>query len=263
MAAASLPREAGTRALVDTTTSLDRARRSAAPELMDRPDCDPDRLERALDGLARVHALTGGHALHTRPLARAADRAADRDELLILDVGAGGGEGSAHLRRRLRQAGRGSRAVLCDLHPVTIQLARERRRRDRGVDPEGYRYLRLTASRLPFPDGCFDLAFSATTLHHLERDEAVRFLAEIDRVSAGRWVVTDLRRSLLAWSLVRLLAATVWRNNPFPRRDGPLSVRRSYTPDELEGLLAEAGLSGARVDRRGPVRLRALGAGLT
>lgn len=241
--------------------SLDRTPPSASSELMDQPDCDAGRLERALDGLARVHAVSGGYGLLTRPLVRTATARAGR-ELLVLDVGTGGGDGAARLRRRLLRAGHGSRAVLGDLHPVTIRLARERRRRDEAVDPRGYRFLRLTAPRLPFPDGRFDLAFSATTLHHLEREEAVGFLRELDRVSGGRWVVTDLRRSLVAWIVVRLLAVTVWRRNPLPRRDGPLSVRRSYTPAELEELLREAELEGARVDRRGPVRMRAVGGGV-
>ena len=76
------------------------------------------------------------------------------------------------------------------------------------------------------------------------------------------WASVLPRRSRLALAAVRLLAATLWLANPLPRRDGPLSVRRSYTPEELEALLREAGLHGARVDRKGPVRMRAVGGGL-
>ena len=229
---------------------------------MDRPDCDVESLRAALDGLARVQRLTGGDRLLARPMLRALRKGVGH-ALLLLDVGAGGGEGTARLRRRLAAAGHPCRAVLADLHPATIRLARESRRGDRaGASADGYRFVRLTAPRLPFPDGAFDVACSATTLHHLEREEAVAFLRELDRVSGGRWVVTDLRRSRLALGVVRLLAATLWRNNPFPRTDGPLSVRRSFTPDELASLLTEAGLGEARVDRAGPVRMRAVGGGL-
>ena len=231
---------------------------------MDRPDCDVRRLGAALDGLDRVHRLTGGHRLLSAPLLRSV-RNIRKVGLLLLDVGTGGGEGAARVRRRLTAEGHPScRAVLADLHPATIRLARERRRAEgAGAEaPGAYRFVRLDAARLPFPDRAFDLACSATTLHHLEREEAVSFLGELDRVSGGRWVVTDLRRSRLALAAVRLLAATLWRNNPFPRSDGPLSVRRSFTPDELAALLTEAGLDEARVDRAGPVRMRAVGGGL-
>lgn len=247
--------------MLDTASSLERLPPSRSSERMDRPDCDVERLRSALDGLARVHRLTGGHRLLAGPMLRSLHNSRGRS-LLLLDVGAGGGEGAASVRRRLAAEGHRCRAVLADLHPVTIRLARERRAAEATGSLDAYRFVRLTAPRLPFPDAAFDLACSATTLHHLERDEALAFLRELDRVSGGRWVVTDLRRSRLALGAVRLLAATVWRNNPLPRTDGPLSVRRSFTPEELAELLKAAGLPGARVDRTGPVRQRAVGRGL-
>lgn len=245
--------------MFETALSLERAPPSGTTERMDDPGCDVRRLRRALDGLARVHRLTGGHRLLAGPLIRHMSNGqySSGGTLLLLDVGAGGGEGAASVRRGLAAAGRPSRAVLADLHPTTIRLARRRRAAEGSLEP--YRFVRLTAPRLPFPDSAFDLACSATTLHHLDRGEAVRFLAELDRVSGGRWVVTDLRRSRLALAAVRLLAATLWLVNPLPRRDGPLSVRRSYTPEELQALLREAGLHDARIDRKGPVRMRAVG----
>lgn len=229
---------------------------SAAPERMDRLDCDEGRLRRALDGLARVQRLTGGHRLHIRPLLRIVRNGRSGGVLRILDVGTGGGEGAERLLRALERAGLRTSAVLADLHPTTLRMARER------LDRGGCRFVRLTAGALPFADAAFDLAFSSITLHHLEWEEAVAFLSELDRVSGGRWAVTDLRRSPLTGAAVRLLAATLWRRNPYPRSDGPTSVRRSFTPNELVGLLHAAGLSSARVDRRGPVRMRALGRGV-
>lgn len=266
--------------LADVFGTLERTSPSRAPELMDRPGCDPDRLRRALDGLARVHRAFGGHRLIARPVLRSV--AGRRPgPLRILDVGTGGGELAAGLGRRLRRRGWRPRFTLGDLHPRTIRIARERwsdRLRGRGPAPDAggpsrpahgedgrgppADFLRLDAPLLPFPDGAFDLAISGLTLHHLEDGEARAFLAELDRVTGGRWLVTDLRRSHLALAAVRLLAVTVWRRNPFPRRDGPVSVRRAFTPDEVRSLLSAAGVDGARVDGRRPVRLRIMGRGL-
>lgn len=225
---------------------------------MDAPDPDPELLRQALDGLHRVHRLTGGVGLAARPLYRAArDRPGP---LRLLDVGTGGGRLAAAVARRVAD-GRAVRAVLGDLHPRTLAVARERAG---GTGPGGpeTRFVRLSGDALPFPADSFDLALCATTLHHLEREEALACLRELNRVAGGRWVVTDLRRGWAALAAVRLLAATLWRRNPFPRHDGPVSVRRAFTAAELTSMLAEADLGEARVDRRGPVRLRAVGGGV-
>lgn len=240
--------------------SLPRTPPAFAAERMDAPDADPALLRRALDGLHSVQRLTGGVELAAGPLRRTARRG--RGRLRLLDVGAGGGRLGLAVARRVGD-GRPVRTVLADLHPRTLALARERTAgRDAPDAPPGPDFVRLSAPALPFPSDSFDLALSATTLHHLERPEATACLRELDRVAGGRWVVTDLRRSAPALAAVRLLSWTVWRRNPYPRHDGPLSVRRAFTPEEIEEMLREVGLDGARVDRRGPVRLRAVGGGV-
>lgn len=268
--------------LASIVPPLERAQPAGTVEVMDRPDCDPDDLRRALEGLDRVQRAFGGHEMIARPVLRAlAGRRPG--PLRLLDVGAGGGDLAAELGRRLRDRGWSPRITLADLHPRTIRIARERWPADERADgraeeraegcadgrAEGRAageasadeadFVRLHARRLPFPDGTFDLGVSSTMLHHLGREEALAFLREIDRVTDGAWLVADLRRSRVALAAVRLLAATVWRRNPLPRRDGPLSVHRAFTPGELTALLARGGPEGARVDGRWPVRLRILG----
>lgn len=230
------------------------------PERMDRGDQDPELLDRALDALARANRRFGGTRAVWRPLARALDgeepKTPSSGEVRLLDVGAGGGDMGRELARRLRDRGLVPRLLLGDRHGETLRLARRRAARDGG---EAARYLRLRAGRLPFADGSMDFVVCATTLHHLDRGQAVRFLREADRVADRAWVVADLRRSWPAYLAVQLLAHTLWRNNPLPRADGPRSVRRAYTPAEAASLLEEAGLGGARVRPARPFRLAILG----
>lgn len=235
---------------------LERASPADLPELMDEPGCDAERLRGALAALARSNVLFGGHRLVWRGVRRALG-GAEPGPLRILDVGTGAADIPLLLDRRLRAEGWSPRFVLADLHATTLRIARERireRRRDAGR----FRLVRLDGPALPFIDGAFDLVLCANTLHHLERGGAARLLSEAGRVAARGWVVSDLRRSRLALGLVRLLAATLWRREPFPRRDGPVSVRRAFTPPEMDGLMAEAGVGGS-VLRTGPVRFLAAG----
>ena len=86
-----------------------------------------------------------------------------------------------------------------------------------------------------------DLTISAMTLHHLEPDAGVRYLAEMDRAARAGFVVNDLVRSRVAPGLVWLITRFITRG-AISRHDGPLSVKRSYTPGEVSGLCEQAGL---------------------
>lgn len=227
---------------------------------MDRGDQDPELLDRALDALARANRRFGGTRAVWRPLARALEPNPGAPpwsgEVRLLDVGAGGGEMGRELAGRLRDRGLAPRLLLGDRHGGTLRLAR---RRGAGDGGEAVSYVRLRAGRLPFGDGAVDFVVCSTTLHHLDRRQAVRFLREADRVASRGWVVADLRRSWPAYLAVQLLAHTLWRDNPLPRADGPRSVRRAYTPGEAASLLEEAGLGDARVRPARPFRLAILG----
>ncbi len=99
---------------------------------------------------------------------------------------------------------------------------------------------------LPFENGSFDIVLCVKTLHHLSDEETVRLLKEIYRVAAVGYMVMDLRRSRLAWSLITVLTRFFSRNR-LTRHDGPMSVLRSYTVTELDALAERAGLAGRRV----------------
>lgn len=255
------------------TLLADRCPPSELPERMERRDQDPELLDRALDALEGANRRLGGTRVVWRPLARALEaRGPGSGEIRLLDVGAGGGDMGRELASRVRQRGLVPRLLLGDRHARTLRLARrrgERGRRDRGgrsvapvtvaAEENGSRFLRLEAGELPVRSGGVHLVVCATTLHHLERGEALRFLREAERVASLGWVVADLRRSWPSYLAVQVLAHTLWRNNPLPRCDAPRSVRRAYTPAEARGLVEEAGLEGARVRPAPPFRLAILG----
>lgn len=225
---------------------------------MDRGGQDPELLDRALDALARANRRFGGTRAVWRPLARALERRPPPSgEVRLLDVGAGGGDMGRELGRRMRRRGLAPRLLLGDRHGGTLRLARRRGVRDGEAD--GSRYVRLRAEHLPLRADAVDFVVCSTTLHHLDREAARSFLREAHRVASRGWVVADLRRSWPAYLAVRLLAHTLWRNNPLPRSDGPRSVRRAFTPREAERLLSETDIADARVRPAPPFRLAILG----
>jgi ubiquinone/menaquinone biosynthesis C-methylase UbiE len=95
------------------------------------------------------------------------------------------------------------------------------------------------ALRLPFVENWFDIVSCSLFLHHLGPKDARCFVGQALRVARHAVIINDLVRSPLHYSLLHL-----WR--PFFRArtaylDGLTSVRRSYTPKEIEEMFCGIG----------------------
>jgi SAM-dependent methyltransferase len=108
---------------------------------------------------------------------------------------------------------------------------------------------------LPFAAGSFDVALCTLTLHHFPDEAAARLVSELARVSRGLVLVSDLERQPLAYLAAKALSLTWWRRNRLTRSDGPLSVLRSFTAEELGEIGRRSGMQEARVRRHFPFRL--------
>jgi ubiquinone/menaquinone biosynthesis C-methylase UbiE len=172
-----------------------------------------------------------------------------RRRLTVLDIGTGSADVPMAIVRWARRMGRPIRVLALDQDGDTLGIAR----RALSRYPEIV-LVRGDARALPVRARGVDVVVSALTLHHLEPDDAARALGEMATVARAGVVVNDLERSragvLLVWLATRALA-----RSPLSRHDGPLSVRRAYTPSEALALCATAGLGGASV-RRYPLHLR-------
>ena len=106
---------------------------------------------------------------------------------------------------------------------------------DVRADPWGRVGVRASALRLPFRDGSFDYVITSLFLHHLGDEAAASALREFDRVARRGLVMNDLlrRRRLYWWTKFFTLFG-----NEIVRYDGPLSVLKSFTVEELRRLAA-------------------------
>jgi SAM-dependent methyltransferase len=217
-----------------------------AVEMLDRPAPFAD-LAQSLADIARLNALFGGRFItlaHVRRLLAGMPR--DRT-ITVLDVGSGGADVPRALARWARRVGRRLRILALDRDRATLGFARHAT----ASYPEIV-LLQGDALALPVRPGSIDIVISALTLHHLEPAAAVRYLAQMDASARVGLVVNDLVRSRAAYAIVWLATRALTRNR-MSRHDGPLSVLRSYTPQEVWSLCQEAGLLGARVLRYPPM----------
>jgi ubiquinone/menaquinone biosynthesis C-methylase UbiE len=217
---------------------------------MDEPAQDRDQLARSLADLRGVNRWLGGTRVVLHHLSALLHRH-PRRTLRILDIATGSGDIPLHVAAWARRRGVAVEIVATDNHRTTLALAAEHTAAEPSI-----RTAFADALHLPFADGAFDVALLSTALHHFDDErDCVRVLWEMDRVSRLGWIVNDLARSRPALLGAHLLALTVWRRHPVTAHDGPLSVRRAFTPAELRELAARAGFNHARVTAHFPFRL--------
>lgn len=213
---------------------------------MDDPAVDRRELGRSLDDLRQVSRWLGGRRTAVRSVLELAREVEERP-VTVLDLGTGGADVPLALSAAARATALEMRITATDLHPATLEFAGRQTAHDPAIEVR-----RADATALAFADGHFHIAMCNTTLHHFDDDTAARVLREMARVASAGVVVTDLERSIPALIGVHLLAATVWRDHPITKHDGPASVRAAFTRRELEQLARRAGMPEARV-RRTPI----------
>ena len=225
-------------------------REEHAREHLDRPLPASD-LAASLADIDRLNQQFGGHRLTLTAVTRWITRTPPDRRVVIIDVGGGRGDFALHLVRWARRSGRAIRVIVIDRDDATAALAR----RHCASMPE-IAVVQADATALPIREGAVDVAVSVLTLHHLDPDAAATTLSEMRTAARRAIVVNDLLRSRLTWLAV-WLATRLSTRHPIARHDGPLSVRRAYSVDELAVLAGKARLDGV-VIRRVPWLARVL-----
>lgn len=209
---------------------LDRLLQTDRPEYLDRDDVDDD-VKRSV---VRTLDLAGSlFREHDRNAALVLAEVADVADPAILELGAGHGE----LSRRLLENHPTAVVTVSDIDPDSVAAMAAS---DLGHHPRAV-VRAVDATDIDAPDGAFDLAVFALSLHHLPPELAARVLAEGTRVATAL-VIIDLARPAAPLHLIRLATmaplAPIW---PFAH-DGLVSSLRAYSPSALRALGAHAGI---------------------
>ena len=215
-------------------------RAEGALEHLDRPVAPAER-DASLADIDRLNTWFGGYALTLRALDRVARRLPPSRRLLVVDVGGGRGDFARRLVEHGRRRGRRVHVVVVDRDPDLLAAARRRA-------ASAVFLVRADATALPFRERGADVVTMSLTLHHMEPDAAVTSLAVMRAVAGLAVIVNDLLRTRLSLALV-WLATRLLACHPISRHDGPLSVRRAYSPDEMRGMAEKAGAPVRRIER--------------
>ena len=196
----------------------------AAVEEMDRPDCDPVKLQRTYAQFWLINSVVSGwrrnYVRYLRPRF-----SADRTNTL-LDIGSGGGDVPRMLARWARRDG------------LRLEIT--------GIDPDerahgfassrpalpGLNFRRAFSSDLVAEGRTYDAVISNHVLHHLTDEQFSALLADSQALATRLSLHSDIERS--RWGYALFSAGTLpFFPGSFIRQDGLTSIRRSYTAAEL------------------------------
>ncbi|MFT4605151.1 MAG: 2-polyprenyl-3-methyl-5-hydroxy-6-metoxy-1,4-benzoquinol methylase [Rhodothermales bacterium] len=217
-------------------------------ELMDREDCDLDRLNetyRQFDLLNRL--LSGWGGIYRRSIRPRLEGGS----ATLLDVGCGGGDVARFLALL---------AARDELHLAITGIDPDQRAIDfaRGAGPKSGRralpaieWIACHTSQLIQEERQFDFVISNHVLHHLTQEALQGLLSDSESLATHACLHNDICRDDLAMAGFQIVSLPF--RGSFIRPDGLMSIRKSYTRRELASVVP----MGWTAQRRIPFRLLA------
>lgn len=221
---------------------MDFRTRRRVHEWMDAPNVDPRELDKSLRFIRRINSLLGytrSTLSHLRRFSRRWDRSGP---ITILDVATGSADVPSAFLDWASRTGFDVRIVGVDRHPLTAQTAARCAAEANGR----IRIVRGDALALPFADASFDYVLTSMFLHHLDDEDVVRALHEMDRVARRGIVAADLLRHRRAYAWIWFFTL---RSSPMLRHDARASVAQGFTRPEVLDLRRRSGLDYAQYTR--------------
>lgn len=226
--------------------------RSDRLELMDENIEDVAELAENFRDIQRVNGLLGGTAVILRHLPLLMPRLPSEQPVTILDLATGSADIPVAIVRWARRRSLAISILASDSSPDILGLARAQ-----GATYPEISLHQFDARAVPLPDNHVDIVLCSLSLHHFAPDDAVRVLREMRRLGRAGFILNDLRRTRLGLAAAWLASRATTRNR-LTRNDAPLSVRRAYTPAELDALLGRAGIEDASISTHPWFRMAAI-----
>lgn len=215
--------------------------RSMQKEILDSGEVEPAMHQRNLRELARVNRYLGGLAILRSGL-KALLEQCETDQAHIIDVGCGGGDNLIAMAEYARKIGIKCRFTGIDLSETAVAYAR-----DHTIDYPEITIRRMDVFSHEFRNLRADIFTFNLVLHHFEDQSIPLLLADLN--SRGSILINDLQRNRLAHFLFPVFSR-LFRFSFIGHHDGMLSIRRSFTRNHWQMLLANRGINASVISWR-------------
>jgi ubiquinone/menaquinone biosynthesis C-methylase UbiE len=215
-------------------------KRRLTPERMDDPSAPRAELDEALRYIRMVNQHLGGTAAALGPFKRWSRDWPKDSTIHLLDVGTGSADIPLAIAEWATRNGFQMKITAVDLHPVTLELAREFAASRGG---SGIEFRQADARKLMevFEPATFDYAHAGMFLHHLADIDVMTVLRIMDRLTSRGVIWNDLLRGVVGRVGVHILALGR-RVSSMVAHDAIVSVNAGFTRREAIELAQRAGL---------------------
>ena len=216
---------------------------------MDDPALPQDQHDHALRGLTAIHQFSG---LVNRfwsglvPLIKASS--ANERPFKIADVGCGDGYLLRQLSKKANAVGFDVELIGFDFSKVACSLATEKAKAA-GAKVR-YEQVDILADEIPEK---VDVIVNSLFLHHFEAADVETILKKFRDATTQGFIVEDLRRTVLGWSLA-WAGGRILTRSPIVHYDGVVSVEGAFSIPEIQDVLEAAGLENVDIQKRWPQR---------
>jgi 2-polyprenyl-3-methyl-5-hydroxy-6-metoxy-1,4-benzoquinol methylase len=214
---------------------MDFHQRVDQPEWMDTITYPPSVMEETLSFLAVTNRFFGGTKVILNYLEPWLKAKPTNKPITILDVGTGGAEIPIALVKWAGRNGLRLQVTAIDMVEEVVSIAKNNTRNCADISVRQEDFFALAKNK-----ETFDYVITSLFLHHIPPSSSCDALQALDQLATRGVIVSDLFRSPASYWSVKSLSALI--GNHVVRHDGPLSVRRSFTPNELNELATSAGL---------------------
>ncbi|HSC39256.1 MAG TPA: methyltransferase domain-containing protein [Chitinophagaceae bacterium] len=214
--------------------------RSYEKELLDRDDIPFEDIRQNMRELDIINTRLGGHAITLSGFKRLLN---GRREVLVCEIGCGGGDNLAAILRWCRKKNITVQLMGIDINPDCVRVA------SAALSSWGAHLVTSDYKLVNFGSAKPDIIFSSLFCHHFTDEQLTEMLQWMDKNARLGFFINDLHRHFLAYYSIKWITA-LFSKSYLVKNDAPLSVRRGFVRSEWKALLHRAGIA------RGTLRWR-------
>jgi 2-polyprenyl-3-methyl-5-hydroxy-6-metoxy-1,4-benzoquinol methylase len=217
-------------------------RNTSVIEWMDKPDCDRNMLFATYRHFSLINRVLSRwrriYQTHIKP-------DLNRGQMYtLLDIGFGGADIIRYIDRWAKTDGFNFLITGIETDSRALEYVHQQ------SWPANFHFENISLSEIVSYNKTFDYVISNHLIHHLTKEEIARLLADSIKICKNRVLFNDIERSDIAYFLFKILTKPFFRNS-FISDDGQLSIKRSFTFQEMQNLIP----TGWQVSHLRPYRL--------